>query len=138
MNKPVARGKTLGALVTVVTAAAIIVAGCGTAQKTTAPAQPSTASPEASFTARLDQAPSLNGPPDSHGMATYTVEFDVTNKSKVAGTPVCVLLNSVQSTAVRKLPGKLAQFSAEYLFLAEVRRAQRTGPSIVDKELSCP
>lgn len=101
MNKPVARGKTLGALVTVVTAAVIIVAGCGTAQKTTAMAQQSTAAPEASFTARLDQAPSLNGPPDSHDAATYTVEFDVTNKSKVAGTPVCVLLNSVQSTAVR-------------------------------------
>lgn len=69
------------------------------AASTSTSATPAAAS-RASFSAKFDQAPLLMGPPDSHGVATYTVEFDVTNTSKVPGTPVCVLLNSVQSTAV--------------------------------------
>ena len=69
------------------------------AASTSTSATPAAAS-GASFSAKFDQAPLLMGPPDSHGVATYTVEFEVTNTSKVPGTPVCVLLNSVQPTEV--------------------------------------
>ena len=88
------------ALVTVAAAVAIVIAGCGVAQKPAATEQKPAAGAKASFIAKLDQAPMLMGAPDSHGVATYTVEFDVTNTSKVAGTPVCVLLNSAQLAAV--------------------------------------
>jgi hypothetical protein len=94
--------KTASVLASVMAAVTIVIAGCGAAQKPTAvsKAQKPTAVSKASFTASFDQAPAPMGAPDSHGVATYTVQFDVTNTSKVAGTPVCVLLNSVQSAAV--------------------------------------
>jgi hypothetical protein len=97
-------------LITAVLAvSALALAACSSTftQATTAPVTPATSksasaspSPKASFTAKFDQAPALMGAPDFHGVATYTVQFDVTNTGKAAGTPVCVLLNSVQSTAV--------------------------------------
>jgi hypothetical protein len=98
---------TSGALATFVVGTVIVLAGCSSGQSPTAEAQnptvaaqESTPPPEVSFSAKFDQSPMQMGGPDSHGVVTYIVQFDVTNTSKVAGTPVCVLLNSVQLTAV--------------------------------------